>query len=458
MPILGNAAWILTMDSTNRVIKDGAILVDGDSIAEVGKTDVVKRNNPSEEFVDLNRHILLPGLVNAHMHSDQILFRGLGADAVVMDWIRQAKMPTLSSATLDELKAGIQLGYLESVKTGATMNVDNQDMRKDNKVTEICIDFAGELGFRIAVARPFRPQEDLPQKPGRPAGGLPLREEVAEHERLLKRYRDQKDGFVRVYMGMLLAAQLSEEGLLAPFELAEKYNSKLHFHMAENKLQQEDTVQVKGMRGAEWLDKMGVLGDRIQIAHGIWFSDKEVKLLGENHCHIIHCAASNAYLSSGIADVPRYLKSGINVVLGTDGAGSNDTHDMMATLRLSAQIAKISHPNQQVITALDVIQMATLGGAKAQNMDKLIGSIEVGKKADIIGLALDKTRAIPVFNPAAAAVYALDGSDVSFVMINGNPIIEDYKFRTVDEHQIMEKAQKAALDIRGRVEEMSKNQ
>jgi 5-methylthioadenosine/S-adenosylhomocysteine deaminase len=451
MPILGNASWIITMDSSERVIRDGAIFVNGNTIEEVGKTDEVKRNNPSEEFVDLKRHILLPGLINAHMHSDQILFRGLGADAVVMDWIRQAKMPTLMNATLEELKAGLQLGYYESVKTGSTMSVDNQDMRKDNKVTGMCVDFANELGFRVAVARPFRPLEDLPVRPGRTPTGLTLKEEKAEHEILLKKFMSDKKGLARIYLGMLLAAQLSEEGLLVPFELAEKYDSKLHFHMAENKIQQENTVEAKGMRGVEWLDKMGVLGDRVQIAHGIWFDEKEIKLLGSKGGHVLHCAASNAYLSSGIANVPHYLKSGINVALGTDGAGSNDTHDMMATVRISAQVAKISHPNEQVITASDVLRMATVNGAKAQKMEDKIGSIEVGKHADVIGLALDKTRAIPVFNPNAAAVYALDGSDVSFVMINGKTIFQDYQCQTLDEQKIMERAEKAAIDIHTKV-------
>jgi 5-methylthioadenosine/S-adenosylhomocysteine deaminase len=205
------------------------------------------------------------------------------------------------------------------------------------------------------------------------------------------------------------------------------------------------------MRGVEWLDKMGVLGDRVQIAHGIWFDEKEIKLLGSKGGHVLHCAASNAYLSSGIANVPHYLKSGINVALGTDGAGSNDTHDMMATVRISAQVAKISHPNEQVITASDVLRMATVNGAKAQKMEDKIGSIEVGKHADVIGLALDKTRAIPVFNPNAAAVYALDGSDVSFVMINGKTIFQDYQCQTLDEQKIMERAEKAAIDIHTKV-------
>ncbi|MHA1917786.1 MAG: amidohydrolase family protein [Candidatus Ranarchaeia archaeon] len=457
MPILGNASWVVTLDSSDTVIKDGSVLVQDNTIMDIGKTDELKQKHPSEEFIDLKRHILIPGLVNAHMHSDQILFRGLGADSVVMDWIRKAKVPTLRNATLDELTAGLELGFLESVKTGATTNVDNQDARTENKITERSIDFAGRLGFRVCVARPFRPIEDMHKRPGMPVQGNTIKEEFVEHERLIKQHQDPKDRMKKIYVGMFLASQLSDEGLLKPFELAEKYDLKLHFHMAENKDLQEKTQQVKGCRGIEYLDKMGVLGDRIQLAHGIWFSDNELKLLINKGGHVLHCASSNAYLSSGICNVPKYLGMGINVALGTDGAGSNDTHDMMATVRLSTQLAKISHPNEQVITAKDVLKQATIGGARAQNMDDIIGTIEVGKRADIVGLGLDKTRAIPVFNPYAAAVYQLDGSDVRFVMINGKTIIQDYGFKTVNEQEIMNKAEEAALNIRRKVIESNKN-
>ncbi|MHA2406998.1 MAG: amidohydrolase family protein [Candidatus Ranarchaeia archaeon] len=457
MTILGNASWILTMNSSGRVIKDGAVLIQDDTIVDVGKTTDIKRNNPSEEFVDLNKHILLPGLVNAHMHSVQVLFRGLGADSEIKDWILRAKMPILTEASMKEYMSGLQLGFLESVKTGATTNVDNQDSRMENKITEKSIEFAEKLGFRVILARGFRPLEDIAQFTGYGlvgklrVVGSPLKDEVIEHERLLKKYVNTEEKMVKIYMGMLLVAHMTEEGLMKPFELAEKYDSKLHFHLAENRVQQEDNVAAKGIRGVEWLDKMGVLGDRIQIAHGVWLSDNEVDLLSKNGGHVLHCAASNAYLSSGVANIPNYLKKGVNVALGTDGAGSNDTHDMMDTLRISARIAKITHPNEQVITAKDVLTMATIGGAKAQGMENEIGSIEVGKKADIIGLSLDKTRAIPVFNPYAAVIFALDGSDVSYVMINGKPIISNYTCLTVDESEIMGQAEKAASAIYSRI-------
>ncbi|MHA2059648.1 MAG: amidohydrolase family protein, partial [Candidatus Ranarchaeia archaeon] len=416
MPILGNASWILTMDAADRVVKDGAILVHEGVITEIGSNESIRQQNPSEEYIDCHSHILMPGLVNGHLHSDQILFRGLGANATLGEWSRQAKWPTLGLATLDELKAGMNLGFLEAVKTGATTCVESQDTRIENQITESSIGFAKLLGFRLAIARPFRPIEDVPPKSSPPFRLHPIKQEISEHERLLKKYGDSPNAMIRIYIGMRFVAPMSDEGLLSPYELTEKYNTKLHFHMAEVEAEQQNTVKTKGMRGVEWLHQKGVLGDKIQLAHGIWLSDNEIRLLKQSGGSVIHCPASNAYLSSGIADIPRYIKEGITVGLGTDGAGSNDTHDMMATLRLATQIAKISHPNQQVITAKDILHLATRGGAQAQSLENKIGSLEVGKQADIIGLGLDKTRAIPVFDPLAAAIYQLDGSDVRFVM------------------------------------------
>jgi 5-methylthioadenosine/S-adenosylhomocysteine deaminase len=435
------------------VKKNGAILVQDGIITEIGSTESVKRRNPNEELIDCQSQILMPGLVNCHLHSDQVLFRGLGENVTLGDWSRHAKWPTLGVATLDELKAGVNLGFLEAVKTGATMCVDSQDTRKENKITEASIGFTQQLGIRLAVSRPFRPLEDATLLSPPPFRLYPIKQEISEFEQLIKRYANSSSAMVRIYIGMRFVAHMSDEGLLKPFELVEKYNTKLHFHMAEVESEQQNTVKVKGMRGVEWLHKMGVLGKSVQLAHGIWFSENEIKLLKHSGGSVIHCPASNAYLSSGIADIPRYLKEGINIGLGTDGAGSNDTHDIMATLRLAAQIAKISHPNEQVITAKDVLHLGTQGGAQLQNLEKEIGSLEVGKRADIIGLGLEKTRAIPVFDPHAAAVYQLDGSDVKFVMVDGRIIVQNYQFQTVNEAKVMEKAEEAAQAIQSRRQE-----
>jgi 5-methylthioadenosine/S-adenosylhomocysteine deaminase len=421
---------VVTIDGEHRVIEDGLIAVNGDSIVFVGKGSEFVARYPkgitAKQTIDAKGKLVLPGFINGHTHGPMTLFRGLRDDVTLDEWLRKYIFPAeAKNVTEDFVRWGARLAAAEQIRGGVTTFVDmyyfEDAMAEETKAA----------GMRGVLGETFI---DFPVPDNK------TNEAMLEYsEKFLKRW--QGDPLIHAAVAPHSIYTCSQKTLQDAAALARKYKAPILIHVAEMKKELDDSRAQNGTTPVQYLDKIGVLGPDVVAAHCIWVDEADRKILAQRQVGCVHNPSSNMMLSSGVAPVPEMRAAGVAVGLGTDGpAGSNNDLDLMEEMDLAAKLQKITKMDPRALGAKNVVEMATIEGAKAVHMEKEIGSLEAGKKADIILIGLDAPNAVPMYDVYSQLAYALKGSDVETVIIGGRVVMRDKKLLTLDEAAVIAKA------------------
>jgi 5-methylthioadenosine/S-adenosylhomocysteine deaminase len=425
--------YVITEDARHRVIENGAVAVRGDRIVGVGtKRDIDSRFQPKQR-VDRPEAILAPGLINTHTHAAMSLLRGVADDLNLQDWLNKFIFPAESkNLSRDYVRWGTRLGVLEMLLGGTTTFTDMYYF--EDVVAEVAKEAGmrgvlGETIIRFPVADAKTPADALRFTEG-----------------YLMRYRN--DPLVVAAVAPHAIYTNSDETLKAARALANKYGAPLLIHVSETKKENEDEMATRRMTPVQALDALGVFKGRTVAAHCVWVNDADIGILKARGVGVAHNPSSNAKLASGVAPVPKMRALGIAVGLGTDGpAGSNNDFNLFEEMDLSVKLQNVSTLNPQALSAEAALEMGTIGGARALGLDKEIGSLVAGKRADLISVRTDRPHAVPMYNPVSQMVYALKADDVRDVMVNGRLVVRDGQSLTLDQKQILLKAAEYAIQV-----------
>ena len=416
---------LLPIAPRNEALEDASVVVRGDSIIALGRRDEVLRDHPGIPHLELGHHLLLPGLVNAHGHLAMTLLRGLGESESLDDWLNNTIWP-LEARWMDEdfVRDGTRLAVAEMVATGTTTASDMYYFPETAALA--CRD----AGFRLQSTFPLI---EMPN-----AYSADFDECLAKGLALHDRFRD--DDLVTTCFGPHSAYTVDPERLRRVAMLADEIDADVHIHLHETEDEVAGALRSQGGTWIRVLDEVGLLTERLQAVHMTAVSDAEIDLVSERGVRIVHCPHSNMKLASGICPVTKFLAAGATVGLGTDGAASNNALDMFGEARLAALLAKSANADPTVLPAADIVAMATLGGARAIGMDDRIGSIEVGKRADLVAVDLDHPAMQPLNDPHAALVHSDAGARVTHTFIDGRCVYENGSWNTLDIEQVLARA------------------
>jgi len=423
--LLVSGGRIVTMDASRRILEDGAIAVRGESIVDIGPSAEIRKRYKAKRLVPAKGKIVLPGLVNTHNHAPMVLFRGIADDLSLAEWLEKHILPAeAKNVTAEFVEWGTRLACLEMIRSGTTTYADMYYF--EDQVAEA----TARAGMRAVLGETIlqfaAPDNKTPQE------GLDYTEEF------IKRWRAHP--LIVPAVAPHAPYTNSAETLIACKLLADKYGVPMMIHVSET---QDETKQIReryGKTPAQWLESLGVLGPRVLFHHGVWLSEEDLAIVRQHGVSVSHNPESNMKLASGIAPVRRMLALGIEVGLGTDGAASNNNLDMFETMDFAAKLHKLANMDPTVLPAPQVLEMATLSGARALGMGGDIGSLEKGKKADFILVETGSAHLQPLYNVYSRLVYDVKGPDVKTSVINGKIVMLDGKVLTLDENAILRKA------------------
>jgi len=420
---------IVTMNK-KREIFTGDIYIEDGRISEVS-SEIQRR---ADEEIYAKGKVVIPGLIQTHIHLTQTLFRGMADDMELLDWLRKRIWPLEGNHTVETNYVSAKLGIVELIKGGTTSIIDMETVNH----TEGALAAIEESGFRAVIGKCMMDYgEGVPDS---------LMEDtqasIDESVRLLKKWHGRGKGRIIYAFAPRFVVSCSEKLLVKVRDLAKEYGVMIHTHASENRGEIELVQSDRGMRNVVYLHKLGMTGENLILAHCIWLDDEEMKILADTGTKISHCPNSNLKLASGIAKIPELLDMGADVSIGADGAPCNNNLDMFREMRSAALIQKARLLNPTTMPAERVFEMATLGGAKAMGMEKKLGSLEQGKKADI---AIINLRTIPNSpcgedNIIPQLVYSASANDVETTIIDGEIVMKDRKMTAINERNIIEEA------------------
>jgi 5-methylthioadenosine/S-adenosylhomocysteine deaminase len=426
--LLITGGTVVTMDADRRIIENGYVIVKGDTIIAVGEGLPHMPNGPifTKQTIEAKGALVLPGFINGHTHAAMTLLRGLHDDVTLDDWLRKYIFPAeAKNVTEDFVRWGTRLAAAEQIRSGITTFADMYYF--EDAVAEE----TKAAGMRGVLGETFI---DFPAPDNKTNAAM-----LEYTEKFLKRWTG--DPLIHAAVAPHSIYTCSQKTLQDSAALARKYHAPILIHVAEMKKELDDSVKQNGLTPVQYLDKLGILGPDVLAAHCIFVDESDRKILANRQVGCVHNPSSNMMLASGVAPVVEERAAGIAVGLGTDGpAGSNNDLDLMEEMDLAAKLQKITKMDPRALGAKSVVEMATIEGAKALHMEKQIGSLEVGKKADIIVISLDEPNAVPMYDIYAQLAYALKGSDVKTVVIGGRVVMRDRKLLTLNEGEILAKA------------------
>ena len=421
-----SARWVVTMDAQRRVIENGAVAIAGDHIVDVGARADIDRRYSAKQRLDRADAILAPGLINTHTHAAMSLFRGIADDMNLQDWLTKFIFPAeAKNVDREFVRWGTRLALLEMALSGTTTYADMYYF--EDTVAEVTkqAGLRGVLGESV-IGFPA-PDYKTPQA------------SLAATEQFFKQYAN--DPLIVPAVAPHAIYTVPNGVLQAARALANRYQKPLEIHLSETKTENDEALAKRKMTPTATLESLGVLNGWTLAAHGVWLSDADMAILKRRDTGLAHNPSSNMKLSSGVARVGKILSLGIPMGLGTDGvAGSNNDHNMMEEMDLAAKLQKVTTGDPRALPATQAVEMATITGARALHMEKLIGSLEKNKRADMIAISLAGAHAVPLYNVYSQMVYALKGSDVTDVIVNGRLIVRERKMLTLDARPIELKA------------------
>jgi len=421
---------ILTMDPENRVIEKGVLCVSGDTISYVGKQPSQKLD--ALKTIDAEGGLILPGLINGHTHAAMSLFKGLADDLPLMEWLNHYIFPVEKNMDADFIHTGTLLACAEMILSGTTCFCDMYLF--EDQVAQA----AFQSGLRCLVG------EVLYDFPSPNYGDL--ESGFAYTEWLIRKWEDNPLVSIAVEPHALFTC--SPELLRRANRMALSHKRPLIIHFAETLAEVEEIKKRYGKTPLEHLEDLGLAGPQLIMDHAVHLDASEIDRIAEYGIKVIHNPESNMKLGSGIAPVPQMITQGVTVGMGTDGSASNNNMDLFTEMDMAAKLHKVQTMDPTVMDALTVLKMATIEGAKALGLSHEIGSLETGKKADVIVIDTHKPHLTPMYNPFSHLVYAARGQDVSHTIINGRLVMENRRLLTLDLEEVMARAMEKAVDVR----------
>lgn len=420
--VLIKGGTVVTMDAANTIV-EGDVLVRGGRIVAVG--DV---SESADLTVDARGCAVLPGFVQTHVHLCQTLFRGSADDLELIDWLKRRVWPMEAAHDAASIRASARLGVAELIRGGTTCALTMETVSHTEEVFRV----VEETGFRATVGKCMMDKGDEV-----PAG---LRENAADSVReslaLLEEWHGRAEGRIRYCFAPRFAVSCTQGLLEQVARLARERGVLIHTHASENRSECETVERETGRRNVEYLDSVGISGPHVVLAHCVHLSGGELDLLASSGTHVAHCPSSNMKLGSGVAPVAEMVERGVSVSLGADGAACNNRLDMFTEMRTAALLQKVSR-GAEVLPAESVLRMATVGGALALGLEDEIGTLEVGKRADITILDLGRLHTTPRPDVVSAIVYAAEARDVRTVLIEGRAVLLDGELQTLDERAVI---------------------
>jgi len=424
---------VVTVDAERRVIEDGAVAVTGDSIVAVAtRPEILARYMPARQ-IDARGKMMLPGFVNGHTHVPMTLFRGLKDDVTLDVWLKDYIFPAEArNVTEDFVRWGTRLAAAEMIRGGTTTFADMYYFE------DAIAEETKAAGMRGILGETWI---DFPAPDNKTEAAM-----AAYTEKFLQRW--QGDPLIHAAPAPHSIYLCSEKTLHDAQALARKYDAPILIHVAESKKEHDDSVAKNGATSVQYMNRIGLLGPEIIAAHCIFVDEADRKLLAEKRVGCVHNPSSNMMLASGVAPVIEERAAGIAVGLGTDGpAGSNNDLNLMEEMDLAAKLQKITKMDPRALGAKAAVEMATIDGARAVHMEKEIGSLEAGKKADFILIGLDTPNAVPMYDVYSQLAYALKASEVETVIIGGRVVMRDRKLLTIKEEEVLAKAREYGKKI-----------
>lgn len=426
--ILIKNGTIVTMDAHDS-IGTGNLFISGGRIRSIGG------EQPAADLViDAAGCAVLPGFVQTHLHLCQTIFRGAADDLALIDWLKQRVWPLEAAHSPSSIRASAELGVAELIKGGTTCALTMETVNHTEEVLKV----VEETGFRATVGK------CMMDKGSEVPAGLKEETQASLHASLglLKSWHNKADGRIRYCFAPRFAISCTKELLLEVSRLAREHGVMVHTHASENLTECAIVEQETGMRNIAYLNSVGLTGSDVALAHCVHLNDSELQVLAETQTRVAHCPSSNLKLGSGIAPVKTMLERGIHVSLGADGAACNNRLDMFTEMRTAALLQKVQH-GPETLPAKTSLRMATIEGARALGLENEIGSLEVGKKADVIVVDLRGLHSTPAQQAAVSAlVYSAVASDVVNVFVDGRPLMLDRKLQTLDEQRVLSDVQR----------------
>jgi 5-methylthioadenosine/S-adenosylhomocysteine deaminase len=420
------AQYLITMNKKEQIIENGAVVVKDGRIADVGEFGEILKKYKEQIPIYGNSHsALMPGFINTHTHAAMVLFRGIADDLPLKQWLNEHIWPREAKFLSEEfVYEGTLLACIEMLKTGTTTFNDMYFF------TESIAKAAKDAGIRAVVGQGVL---DFPTPSGSGA-----KDYLVKAEDFIKNFKS--DDYIIPAVAPHAIYTCSRETLLSCKELALKYNVPMHIHLGETFQEVEESINRHGLRPVKYLDSIGFLEGKIIAAHCVWLNQEEIEIMAKHNVGVSHCIESNLKLSSGIAPVAKMIRKGVKVSMGTDGAASNNNLDLLEEISIAAKVQKGITADPTVLDVKTCMKMLTIWAAEGLGLEKEIGSIEVGKKADMILMNLRKPHLQPIYDIYSAIIYSAKASDIEDVFVNGVPVILNGRAQFIDEDEIIDKA------------------
>jgi 5-methylthioadenosine/S-adenosylhomocysteine deaminase len=416
---------VVTMDGSGRVLTPGAVAIDGTDIVAVDTPETIRRQYRANDTIEAWGSVIMPGLINTHTHAPMVMYRGLADDLALMDWLQKYIFPAEAKTVSPEfVRAGTRLAALEMIESGTTTYADMYYFEEEIANETKAAGLRGVLGqtiIQFPVADAKTPAEGLERA-----------------EAFIKAYKD--DSLIVPAVAPHAMYTLDGPTLMACRELARRYGVPTLIHLAETQDEAKTAQERHHASPVAYLNSLGFFGPGVLAAHGVWVTEAEVGVLKARGVSVSHNPESNMKLASGTAPVPAYLAAGVPVGLGTDGAASNNDLDMFEAMRAASFLHKLQTNDPRAVSAKTALSMATIGGARALGLERRIGSLEPGKRADVIVVSMSSARQTPLYDPISHLVYATHGDDVQTTIVNGRVLMRGRKVLTLDEDAILKEA------------------
>jgi cytosine/adenosine deaminase-related metal-dependent hydrolase len=424
-PILIKNGLLVTVNKSSDVYS-GDILVYDSKIADVGP----ELSHPDANVFDASDYFITPGFVQTHVHLCQTLFRNMADDLSLLDWLKKKIWPLEGQHTEQSLRISAQLGIAELLLGGTTTIMDMGTVNHMHTVFEEI----ESSGIRAFCGKTMMDWGELPENLYETTTAS-----IDQSLKLLETWHNKADGRIKYAFAPRFVLSCTKELLSTTYSLSKEYGVPFHSHASENLNETKIVEQIFGARNIKVFEKLGIAGPEVFLAHCIWLDDDEKEIMEQNNMKVLHCPSANLKLGSGIAPVPEYIDRGISVSLGADGAPCNNNLDIFSEMKLAALIQKpINGPT--AMSSETVFRMATIEGAKALGLQDQIGSIEVGKKADLVFCNLNEVRSIPFENIYSKVVYSTNSSGVSHLMIDGKWIVRNRELSAYDINDVILRA------------------
>jgi cytosine/adenosine deaminase-related metal-dependent hydrolase len=440
-------ATIITMNPKREIIANGALVVNGKEIVAVGKSKDIVEKYPGKKQIDCNGNVLMPGLIDTHVHLAQAMIRGCADDLGLLDWLINRVWVLQGSYSKEDGKASAALCALEMIKSGTTSFIECMlaEVYGFDGVAETII----RSGMRAALGKivmdlPSYAKSENVMHPGMVEDGdTSVNNTLTAYDK----WNGAGDGRIQVWFGARTPGGVTPGLYDRINKLAKERDMGITVHLSEVREDLEYAASAGYRSPIEFAQAHGLLGPRSVLAHCVWTDGDDFKLMAETGTHVSHNPASNSKTATGIAPVHGMLQAGVNVSIGCDGGPSNNTYDIFRDMRMVSYLANLREEDPTVVPAESVLEMATINGARAMGLGDQIGSIEVGKRADFIVIDMDKPHLTPAPDPVSTIAYAAHGSDVDTVVIDGKIVMDGRKVLTLDEKSTLTEARRRFPEV-----------